>query len=215
MEIERRAYPIHELRMDEVEGGGWRIAGMAAVFNATSEDLGGFREMIAPGAFAKTLQESDIRALFNHDSNFVIGRNRAGTLRLAETEAGLSIEADLPPTTWAADLRESMARGDIDQMSFGFRAVRDEWPEMGKLRVLREVRLYDVSVVTFPAYPQTSVGLRSMGDVLQAIRAGVMTEDELRQLAQMLQAQNGGGATPSVDAHLAQLKFLRGKLAMV
>lgn len=162
MDTRQRVYPA-EFRADE---DGARIAGHIAVFNSLSEDLGGFREIIRPGAFAKTLQEADIRALFNHDSNFVLGRNKSGTLTVSEDERGLYIEVDVPDTAWARDLLVSMRRGDIDQGSFAFRTVKDDWKERdGQLiRELAEVRLYDVSVVTYPAYPATSAYVRSDED---------------------------------------------------
>lgn len=136
------------------------IAGYAAVFNHWA-DIGGFREQIAPGAFTKTLQEADVRALVNHDANYVLGRTKSGTLRLWEDEHGLAFEVDPPEAQWAQDLMASIRRGDVDQMSFGFRAIKDRWE--GDERTLLEVALYDVSVVTFPAYAETEAHLRSMG----------------------------------------------------
>ena len=163
MKKEIRTVPI-ELR---VEGGDTpKIVGHAAVFNKWSEDLGGFREKIASGAFTKTIKEGDIRALFNHDANFVLGRNKAGTLTLEEDKKGLKVSIDPPDAQWARDLTTSIERGDITQMSFGFRTIKDQWttPKDGKdnQRELLEVELFDVSPVTFPAYPQTDVGVRSL-----------------------------------------------------
>ncbi|MBF8255863.1 MAG: phage prohead protease, family, partial [Anaerolineales bacterium] len=104
-DVERRFVPSAELRVDDGgEGEGPKIKGLAAVFNKLSEDLGGFREKIAPGAFAKTLKEADVRALWNHNPDFVLGRNKAGTLDLEETERGLSVVNEPPDTTWARDL---------------------------------------------------------------------------------------------------------------
>lgn len=146
------------------DGQGPLIAGHAAVFNQPSEDFGGWREQIAPGAFKRTLRNADVRALFNHDANYVLGRNRAGTLSLAEDLQGLAIQVQPPATSWASDLMVSMERGDISQMSFGFRTVKDAWSadEQGvQVRTLQEVELFDVSVVTYPAYPQTDAAVRS------------------------------------------------------
>lgn len=161
-ELERRAWQKAEFRAAE-EDAPARISGYAAVFNARSEDLGGFREIIAPGAFSGTL-DADVRALINHDSNFVIGRTRSGTLRMVEDEHGLRVDIDLPDTAAARDLAHSMARGDMDQMSFGFRTRDDSWEERDGevIRTLRAVDLFDVSVVTYPAYPQTEAALRSL-----------------------------------------------------
>jgi len=167
--IERRALHLGELRV--VGGDGdkpRRIMGHAAVFESESVDLGGFREVIHSGAFTKTIQEADIRALQNHDSNRVLGRNRAGTLELAEDETGLAFEITPPAAAWADDLMVSMERGDVDQMSFAFEPVRDRWEtsagelaDTELLRHLDEVRLYDISVVTFPAYPETTAEVRA------------------------------------------------------
>jgi Escherichia/Staphylococcus phage prohead protease len=157
MKLERR-FTNSELR---AEGEGHTITGYAAVFNSLSQVLWGFREMIAPGAFADSLSD-DVRALWNHDTAIVLGRTKSGTLRLHEDETGLRIEID-PPESAAAYL-ESIARGDVDQMSFGFNTLEDDWNEDDEgqvIRTLRKVKLFEVSPVTFPAYTATSVGVRS------------------------------------------------------
>lgn len=167
--IERRAYSVTELRFDAVEGAAAKMSGHAAMFDSLSQDLGGFRERIAPGAFSNTIQTSDIRALFNHDSNIVLGRNKAGTLRLKEDSSGLAIEIDPPDTTAARDLAISMMRGDINQMSFGFITISDAWEKLDGewIRTLLEVELFDVSPVTYPAYPETDIAMRSMQDAVK------------------------------------------------
>ena len=167
--VERRAFAA-ELRVVREEGKKPVIRGHAAVFNALSEDLGGFRELIAPGAFKNAIPRDDVRALFNHDSNLILGRSRPGqanTLRMVEDDTGLAIEIDPPDTQYARDLMVSMERGDITQMSFGFSVTKggQKWEENSDgthKRTLTEVRLYDVSPVTFPAYPQTDVALRNL-----------------------------------------------------
>jgi HK97 family phage prohead protease len=166
--IERRAFAV-ELRVVREADKKPVIRGHAAVFNALSEDLGGFREQIAPGAFREAVQVDDVRALFNHDANLVLGRNKAGTLRLSEDSTGLAIEIDPPDTQYARDLMVSMERGDITQMSFGFTTKKggQRWQERDgdvPLRTLTDVSLFDVSPVTFPAYPQTDVALRSLNE---------------------------------------------------
>ena len=146
---------------------GRMIRGYAATFDSPSSDLGGYIEIVRAGAFADVLAgRPDVRALVNHDPNLVLGRTTAGTLRLAQDGRGLAVEIDIPDTSYAADLVASMARGDIGQMSFQFTAGRDRWtqPE-GRSRLLtRELlqvqRLYDVSIVTFPAYTATTAALR-------------------------------------------------------
>jgi HK97 family phage prohead protease len=158
---ERRAFDL-ELRVDKQAR---KITGHAAVFDVEGDGVW-FREKIAPGAFADSVQTDDVRALWNHDANFVLGRNRAGTLRLHEDERGLAIEIDPPDTQFARDLLVSIERGDVSQMSFGFQTVRDSWERSTEgngqdLRTLEKVKLFDVSPVTFPFYPETDVAVRS------------------------------------------------------
>ena len=161
--IERRYMPVTELRTIKSDDG-IKFAGYAAVFNKLSEDLGGFKEKIKPGAFRGAIKNSDTRALFNHDSNYVLGRKSSGTLELKEDKKGLYTIIDPPDTQWARDLAKSIERGDINQMSFGFLLEEDKWDEKkdGVVRTLIRVsELADISPVTFPAYPDTSVALRS------------------------------------------------------
>lgn len=136
------------------------------MFDREAVIAGLFRERIAPGAFAEAIREDDVRALFNHDPNLILGRTTAGTLLLAEDETGLRYEIDPPETQWARDLMVSVERGDISQSSFGFSVVREEWqapssPNELPLRTILEARLYDVSPVTFPAYEETTAEARS------------------------------------------------------
>lgn len=166
--IERRMLPV-EIRVERRDGEPPKIIGHAAVFNQLSEDLGGFREQIAPGAFVEAIGKDDVRALWNHNPDHVLGRNMAKTLLLSEDSRGLAIEIVPPDTQMARDLMISMERGDVSQMSFGF-SVRPNGQNWGKdeegrvVRTLTNVRLYDVSPVTFPAYPQTDVAVRCMGE---------------------------------------------------
>jgi uncharacterized protein len=136
--------------------------GYAAKFNKWSQDLGGFIEKIEPRAFEKTIQEADIRCLFNHDPNYVLGRNKAKTLDVWEDETGLAFKALIPETTFGKDLRISILRGDISQCSFGFEKVRDQWDVLAGERTLKELKLFDVSPVTFPAYLDTNVQARDL-----------------------------------------------------
>jgi uncharacterized protein len=163
-EVERRNFPVQELRAISDENGLRKITGYAAVFDSLSEDLGGFREKIDKGAFKETIKNDDIRALKNHNDDYVLGRNKSGTLALSEDTHGLKIDIVPPDAQWAKDLMVSMDRGDIDQMSFGFQTISDRWETKDKeeVRTLEEVKLFDVSPVTFPAYPDTSVALRSL-----------------------------------------------------
>lgn len=176
LELERRSVVLKELRVLESTAENPSepvIEGYAAVFDSWSESLGGndpFIEKVCKGAFEQTIQEDDIRALFNHDPNYVLGRNKAGTLSLQEDDKGLLVRITPPNTQWAKDLLVSIARGDITQMSFGFTVELDRWSyEEGKdVRELLKVRLFDVSPVTFPAYTQTECGLRSLDEVLKS-----------------------------------------------
>jgi hypothetical protein len=206
MNIERRAFTVDALGVVRAAEKGARIVGHAAVFDREADIGGWFIESVAPGAFRRAIVEDDVRALFNHDANLVLGRNRAGTLKLAEDEVGLAIEISPPDTQVARDLVVSLERGDISQMSFGFRVLRQEWDETGDLlkRRLLEVELYDVSPVTFPAYTQTDVGLRtitggmpgSVGRRLAALGCGAeMTAPGLGAGPRGMNTQN---AAPSI-----------------
>lgn len=164
---EIRSIPGVELRASKDSGPGI-LVGYAAVFNSNSIDLGGFIEVIAPGAFADSIgaKDSDVRALREHKTNLVLGRTTSSTLRLSEDSKGLRFEIDLPDTTVGRDTAISVARGDLDGMSFGFicHPGGDQWtplPDGGTLRTLKKVEIFEVSVVTFPAYTDTSVAKRS------------------------------------------------------
>lgn len=155
-----------------------KIIGHAAVFNSLSENLGGFREKINPGAFDEVLTD-DVRALFNHDSNKVLGRTKSGTLRLSVDERGLRYEIDPPETSTAKDLMELLRRGDVDQSSFGFIVGEDDWEERdGEMfRTITKVkRLFDISPVTYPAYPDADAAKRE----LEQIKKEKKQEDEQR-----------------------------------
>jgi len=165
------------LPLDEIEwrdsgnGTDFTLRGHAAVFNRLSDDLGGFREMLEPGAFRAALRaQPDVRLLFNHDPNFVMARTASGTLELREDPTGLHVWARVPPLGWISDLRTSMQRGDIDQMSFAFTIGEggDDWAVTDDGQIVRTIRadgvngLFDVSVVTYPAYPQTDANMRTV-----------------------------------------------------
>lgn len=167
-QIERRV-AVRELEIRADDGEEPVITGYAAVFNQLSGELFGFREMIRPGAFQRSIREDDVRALWDHESMYVLGRNRAGTLGLWEDDHGLRVSITPPATSWARDLITSMQRGDINQMSFGFFTRDDNWRvENGqKIRDLIDVELFDVSIVTYPAYPQTSAEARDMADSIK------------------------------------------------
>jgi len=160
--IERRYVPM-DLRAAE-DDEDTKITGYAAVFDKESEPLFfGMKERVRQGAFSESIERDDIRALWNHNPNYVLGRNKSGTLSLEEDDEGLYVEIDPPDTQWARDAVASIERGDVDQMSIGFQIINEE-RERGEddevTYILTEVKLFDVSPVTFPAYPDTSVGVR-------------------------------------------------------
>lgn len=167
-DVERRFVSADfDIRDDD---GSVRFRGHAAVFD-TLTDIGDmFREQVVPGAFRRTIGpgRADVRFLFNHDPDSVMARSTNDTLRLSEDEKGLLAEAELDPSD--ADVRRLLPKlraGNVSQMSFAFRTVDDDWdyePEDGgtPIRTLQEVQLFDVSPVTFPAYPETDAALRTM-----------------------------------------------------
>jgi HK97 family phage prohead protease len=152
------------------EGGdGMTFTGYASVFNSSSEDLGGFREFVAPGAFKRSLQaRNEIKLLWNHDTNEPLASVRGGSLQLVEDNHGLKVTAKLPNTTRGRDVAELLRSKVIDSMSFGFNVIKDSWSNNGSVRTLESVRLSEVSVVTFPAYTATTATVRSMQPTIDA-----------------------------------------------
>jgi hypothetical protein len=148
-----------------VSGVSGQLTGYAAVYDkwATVGDIGGnlWEERIAPGTFAASLRVDDVRALFNHDENIVLGRKSAGTLTLREDAQGLRVNIAPPNSEWGRSVFEAVKRGDVSGMSIAFVVTRDQWQRGGSVRMgqrtIQEARLIDVSPVTFPAYPQTSI----------------------------------------------------------
>jgi HK97 family phage prohead protease len=144
------------------EGDGMSFTGYASVFNSPSEDLGGFVEYVAPGAFKRSLQSrNEVKLLWNHDSGEPLASLRGGTMQLVEDSRGLKVTAQLPNTTRGRDVAELLRTNVINTMSFGFNVIRDTWSSDGKTRTLESVRLFEVSVVSFAAYPSTTAQVRS------------------------------------------------------
>jgi len=158
-----------EMRGD-ADGGPRQLHGYAAVFNARADILGLFEERIAPGAFAAAIGRDDVRALFNHDPNYVLGRSSSSTLRLTEDDHGLRYEIDPPETQAGRDVTTLVSRGDVQGSSFSFEVEAESWDLTAKpaLRTIERVKLYDVGPVTFPAYEQTRVSARALVDAGQA-----------------------------------------------
>ena len=210
---EIRSLPVQtEWRVSRDEGEPVKIKGHAAVFDKLSDPIMGFREKIAPGAFRKSIRrKADVRALWNHNPDYVLGRTKSGTLRLKEDDIGLAIEIQPPDTQWANDLVTTIERGDVDQMSFGFVVVKEEWTEDHKkketVRTLEEVDLFDVSPVTFPAYPQTDV----------AVRAREILETRAKELLERFDdsVDDSGEFDDEQVDELAQLRAIRRKLQII
>jgi len=191
--VERREAAFDAVEVRD-EGGKMQFVGHAAVFDRWSEDLGGFRERIQRGAFRKVLeQDPDVRFLFNHNPDLILARstvkNGPGALELREDPKGLRCYAELAPTSVATDLRTLVKTGVVSQMSFGFtmRGGTETWTENEDGTVERTIvsfgGLYDVSPVTFPAYAQTDVSMRSSVCGIEFVVAGEVQEGVLRDLA--------------------------------
>lgn len=170
LEREQRFLPsaLGAVAVRGTAGGAKRLTGYAAVFDALSEDLGGFHERIAPGAFRGVLRD-DVRALFNHREDNILGRTRAGTLKLREDATGLHYEITLAEDSpLAASVASAVRRGDVNASSFSFVVADDgeTWTRDARGRAIRTItrvaRLFDVGPVTFPAYPDTTAAARSL-----------------------------------------------------
>lgn len=185
--MERRflAMPV-EIR--EIDGKP-AIEGYAAVFNQFSDDLGGWQEIIRPGAFAGVLGD-DVRCLWQHEPLYVLGRRQSETLAIWEDEVGLRYRVTPPETQWARDVLVTIRRGDVNQSSFMFIVMPDgeRWflDEKGSVKreIIRYAALYDVGPVTFPAYPTTTAQARSKIDELRAQQAS-----SVEKIAEQLEAR--------------------------
>ncbi|AJG61382.1 MULTISPECIES: HK97 family phage prohead protease [Bacillus] len=183
---ETRTFDITKLSTrDATEEQPSKITGYAAVFNSKTTIGGWFDEVIEPGAFARSLSENgDIRALFNHNWDNVLGRTKSGTLRLEEDEKGLKFEIELPNTSVGRDLAESMSRGDINQCSFGFWITEENWDYSVEpaLRTIKEVELYEISVVSIPAYDDTEVSLVRSKEIGKEIEQRMKMIKQINQI---------------------------------
>ena len=177
---------------DDADGTEAEFFGHAAMFNKRTwigPRRWGFWEQVAPAAFDKTLSEADVRFLVNHDPNLLLARNKSGTLTLAKDDDGLATEAQLDRRqSYTNDVVIALERGDISQMSFAFEVVKDSWETLdddSELRTLEEVRLYDVSVVTYPAYEDTDAGLRAVAFEVLCRSAGIDDDQRDRLLSDL------------------------------
>jgi uncharacterized protein len=236
--LETRIVEVDKFEVRE-DGDGMRLEGYAALFNSRSENLGGFTETIKPGAFRASLKaRNDIKLLWNHNSDIVLGSTRAGTMTLTEDERGLKVSALLPNNTAGRDARESISRGDVTGFSFGFSMPArggDEWNSEGTERVLKSVRLHEVSVgVAFPAYPETNgtatvrgldkiaqranVDADALADALLKIENGEDISSDDRNLLQTVideLAPEAEAVEPEADNSLDMLALKKKKLALL
>ena len=187
-------------------GDGMTFTGYAAKYDSPSLPLP-FVERIAPGAFTRSLKSrNDIKMFVNHSDLHVLASTRAKTLRLEDRPDGLFVEADLPDVTYANDLRVLIERGDVSTMSFGFSTVRDSWSDNGAERILNEVRLHEVSVVTSTAaYPATTASVRNLRliarrtatdfdaltDAIAALELGELSDDQASLLRTVVDSAAG------------------------
>jgi HK97 family phage prohead protease len=169
MKNSRAFFKMAEVRAAKDESGKMVVSGYAAVFNSLSVPLWGFREKIAKGAFTKTIADptNNIRALWNHNSDIVLGSTGNGSLKLTEDERGLRFELDVAPTTAGNDAFISIQRGDVDGVSFRFNALKQSWDETDPanvVRTLEEIECNEISPTPFPAYEATTVNTRTAKD---------------------------------------------------
>lgn len=163
--LERRALSTGgELRVAKGSDGIGTAAGYAVLWNNRTDIGGWWTEQFAPGCFTQSLTAGDVVALHSHDDARPVGRRSRGTLRLNEDQRGLAFENDLPDTNDGRDLKVQLDRGDIEGMSFRFRARREEWDETVEppLRTIHEADLIEITYTAFPAYPDTEAGMRSL-----------------------------------------------------
>jgi HK97 family phage prohead protease len=233
--LETRIVEVDKFEIRE-DASGMFLEGYAALFNSRSENLGGFTETIQPGAFRASLKSrNDVKLLWNHDSGAVMGSTRAGTLTLTEDERGLKVSATLPDTTYGRDARELVRRGDVTGFSFGFSMPArggDEWSSDGTERVLKSVRLHEVSLVAFPAYPATNgtatvrgldkiaqranVDADALADALLKIENGEdISSDDRTLLQTVIDELAPTPEAPVVDNSLEMLALKKKKLQLL
>jgi HK97 family phage prohead protease len=164
-DLEIRSSRIEDVRVSTSDDGSHSVSGYAIVFNSPSVDLGGFTEIVAPTSLTRTLVDNpDILCLRDHKPELLLGRTKAGSLTLSVDEKGLRFTCSLPATSTGNDLAANLQRGDIDSCSFGMSVRDDKWvsDEKGNvIRTLLDIDLFEISVVSFPAYEATSASIRT------------------------------------------------------
>ncbi|SNS77782.1 prohead peptidase. Unknown type peptidase. MEROPS family U35 [Granulicella rosea] len=165
--------PAKELRVQTGADGSKTLGGYALVYNSRSVDLGGFTELIAPGAVTESLKQNpDVLMLRDHKQELLMGRTKAGTLTLIDDPVGLRFSCKLPDTQQAIDLATSVTRGDLDGVSFGFQTIEDSWTSDGEgnvIRTLLKINLFEISPTSFAAYPAANVSVRSCPPELRSL----------------------------------------------
>lgn len=209
MKIERRVCSELRIGAPDSQGdeGAMVLTGYAAKFNTQSEDLGGFRETVMPGAFARSIRDGqDVKFLMNHNPDYVMGRTKNGTLKLEEDGTGLRFRVVLPSTQAARDLYANVKRGDIDQCSFAFQAKSQSWEDgrdgNGDLyanRKLMDVDLMDCSAVTYPAYQDTEVKARNKEQFTAEMRSIGCPDEIATKIAEKRGSENQPPALESMD----------------
>ena len=178
-EQEIRTLATREFRVATSEDGTRTLSGIIP-YNSLSVDLGGFTELIAPGAFAGVLEpDADILCLRDHKPELLMGRTKSKTLSLSDSADGLRFTCKLPKTTQANDLAESVDRGDLDATSFGFYTLDDKWAADATgnvVRTLISVELFELSPCSFAAYQGSQVTIRSCPVELRSL----LSKPELR-----------------------------------
>lgn len=213
---ETRATAPMQIRAEDA-GDGLMLRGYATTFDSEYEitdALGTYVERVAPGAFTRTLEHgADVRLLINHDG-LPLARTKSGTLALDQDDAGLLCEAHLDgESPLVRSLKSAMDRGDADQMSFAFRVTRQDWNADYTDRTIRECQLFDVSVVTYPANPATSVSLRTAASLrgldLDALAPEYGYDIDTETVRQMLR-----GEAPSAPADLTWQRLRAAALSL-
>lgn len=210
-DIEKR-FQVLEFRA--TEGKEMTVGGYAAMFNRATvieTFLGSFEEEIAPGAFKKSIEGGDIRALWSHDTSVVIGRTKNQTLQLWEDDKGLGFELKLANTQAGRDAYELIRGGYVSGVSFGFRVRSDQWTEGQKgemdKRKLLDVELFEVSPVAYPAYDSTSVSARSSEEALKEFQ--VKRAFEQKEKEETLSKLRASLEVKELKQRLLQKKLLR------
>jgi len=201
--ITRALFETEGLEVRKGQDGKQSLIGYAVRWDKLSVPIyGSFRERVRAGAFTESLKSNNVRALWNHNSDFVLGSTGGKTMTLREDDKGLYFEIDLPDTQIGRDAAITIQRGDVTGMSFGFNTRKQEWDETDPKNVIRtliDVDLREISPTPFPAYQQTKVGVRSVDDDFMEIMGERKREAEKRQ-AEDFDANN--------TARLRNLKFV-------